>query len=86
MESSFADLAVSSTEEVPEVAICEPLIINKRGRSYLKNVPIDADNPALLIGWNDDHVEEFVDTIKKCLPRFPSPPPYVEISDELTAL
>lgn len=89
MEESFQGMEIYSAEEVPEVPevhIFEPLVINKRGRSYLKNVAINAENPALLIGWYDDRVEEFVDAIKKLKSRLPLSPDFLDIDDELTSL
>lgn len=86
MESDLSALNISPKEEVPEVATLEPLVINKRGRSYLKNVSVDADNPALLIGWYDDRVDEFVHIIVKNISHLPKPPPFLKIGEELSSL
>ena len=75
-----------SVEEVPEVEIFNPLVINKRGRSYLKNVPIDGDNPALLVGWYDDRVTAIVDIINSSTHKLPPPPTFLPLEEKLTPL
>jgi len=84
---SGKSLGEESAEEVPEVnPVFDPLVINKRGRSYLQNVPIDSDNPALLIGWYDDRVAIFVDIINNSSGSLPPVPDFLDLDEELTPL
>lgn len=76
----------SPVEEVPEVEIFNPLVMNKRGRSYLKNVPIDGDNPALLVGWYDERVAAIVDIINNSTHKLPPPPGFLPLDEKLTPL
>ena len=75
-----------ASEEAPEVPLEETLVINKRGRAYLKNVSINAENPALVIGWYDDRIDLAVQYIIKHRSSLPKPPEFLDISEELTAL
>ena len=84
---SGKSLGEDSAGEVPEVnPTFDPLVINKRGRSYLQNVPIDTDNPALLIGWYDDRVAAFVDIINSSSGSLPALPDFLDLDEKLTPL
>jgi hypothetical protein len=70
----------------PEVATIEQLVITRKGREHLKNVPIDSDHAALVIGWYDDRVAQFVTYINTHYDDLPEPPDYWPEEGEVSTL
>ena len=70
-----------SNEEVPEVAIFDPLVLPKMLRSHLKNIVCSAEEPALIIGWHDERVIEFVEIVNHAQYTWPTRPPYINNGD-----
>jgi hypothetical protein len=85
-EYVLPEYSPKNTEECPEVPFDEPLVIRRMGRSFLQNVTIDSDNPALLVGWYDERVKKVVNLINEQIDDLPDPPPYFNLDEELTVL
>jgi hypothetical protein len=68
-------------------AVGNPLQLSKMTKSYLRNVVVNTDTPAFIVGWYDDVIMQLIEVIKNGNVKLPAPPSYwIEDEEELTPM